>query len=280
MSVIALFGSLLLAGCDSARSPAAALAYALASDTPADRALEACADAGQAAEECVATVIRAHPDEDPDRCDTIKDARWRGECWFSVAEHRAASGSRWEALAACGKAGRFYDECLYHAWTLEFQGLAGSAGRAVDRMDAARPAFRFWSEIQTVGPDPRRQIEDDWWYFAHARNRPARLADCAALPDPHEADACARGTRQFVRRVVVEFLTRPGTPRDQADRVCRGGADDARAIIGDFYTSDADLDAVLRDALAEGCARAADPTNAPPRPWNPVFRARSPGVAG
>jgi len=285
-----------LLACAPTTSPAEAMARALSPETPASDALDACAQAGPSREECVAAVVRAHtathtPDSDgyirgsagPDlsaACDGLSDPRWRGECHFAWAEHRAAAGDRKGALEVCAEAGPFYDECLYHAWTLELQLLAARppAREASARLPDARDAIAFWSGLQTIGPDPRRQIEADWWFFAHARNRPARLAGCNALEETAEREACVEGTRLYLRRSVVEGLR---TDANRA-RACRGGPEAARSSLGELYVRpDPELDAVFEAAVAEACA----PTSVPAdresarrqRPWNPTFRPRAGG---
>jgi hypothetical protein len=277
-----------LVGC-ARPTPAAAYARAVAPSTPFDEAVALCGDAGPSAEECVAVVVRAHADAPgaDEACDALREARWRGECHFSLAERRAADGDRWAALRSCASAGPYYDECLYHAWTLELQHIAaaGEPRGAAARLPDARDAIAFWSEVQTVGgsalpmgargpsgsanqPDGApAQIEHDWWFFAHARNRPARRADCASLEQAPEREGCERGTRLFVRRSVVEGLARDAGRA----RVCRGGADAARDVLGALYASpDAELDAVYEAAVAEACAAALHGA----RPWNPSFRPR------
>lgn len=276
--------ALVALGCAAAPSPAEAYARALDPSTPSDAALRACADAGSSAEECVAAVVRARTDVDLSKaCAPLTDARWRGECFFAVAERRAAREDRAGALVACGRAGPYYDECLYHAWTLELQAIAARppAREAAARLVDAQDAIDFWSGIETIGPEARAQIEDDWWFFAHARNRPARMGACADLEPGERARACERGTRTYVRRSVVEALRR------EDDRACRGGPEAAHAVIGALYVQpDAELDGVFEAAVAEACT-SAEPA-APPqpgaadgapaaraRPWNPSFRPRA-----
>jgi hypothetical protein len=296
-----------LLACAPTTSPAEAMARALSPETPPSEALDACAQAGPSHEECVAAVVRARsgaartePDGSaegsaipadaspalaPDlsaACSELSDPRWRGECHFAVAERRAAAGNRQGAIEACAQAGPFYDECLYHAWTLELQSLASRppAREASARLPDARDAIACWCGLQTIGPDARRQIEADWWFFAHARNRPARLAACDALEDPAEREGCAGGTRLYLRRSVVDGLRTDG----HRARACRGGPEAARAALGELYVRpDPDLDAVFNAAVAEACATPAapvDPADAHTqrqRPWNPTFRPRAAG---
>jgi hypothetical protein len=271
------------------------MSRALSPGTAPSEALGACAQAGTSREECVAAVVRAHsgaaaPAGAPravaqdlsGACDDLSDPRWRGECHFAVAEQRASAGDRHGALEACAQAGPFYDECLYHAWTLELQALASRAParEAAARLPDARDAIAFWSGLQTIGQDPRRQIEADWWFFAHARNRPARSAACDALQDGAERAGCVDGTQLYLRRSVVDGLRTDGN----RERACRGGPEAARAALGELYVRpDPELDAVFEAAVAEACAPPAPPADARDapaqrqRPWNPTFRPRAAG---
>jgi hypothetical protein len=259
---------LILLGC--APSPERAFQEALAEDTDLPRALQLCAEAGEHEEECVATVVRGHPDAPLDRCAALADERWRSECAFGIAEARAKAGDRWGALSGCGQAGAYYNECLYHAWTFELQRAADSLeGGAVGGMERARPIIAYWSQIGTVGEDAEELLWTDWWYFAHSRNKPAVYAACALLADPTDRDRCERGTRGYVRRAAVEHLVRASTPAATRDRLCRGGLQDARVLLGELYTPEPLLDAELLDALAAGCA-----PGRVERPWNPTFRPR------
>ncbi len=232
-------------------------------------ALAACDRSAELAEECVATVVRAHPDALVERCAALPSIRWRSECAFGIAEARAKEGDRWGALVGCGAAGAYYNECLYHAWTFELQLHAEGLGRAVDGIEAARPIVAFWAQIETIGPGAEDLLWSDWWYFAHMRNRPASLASCATLPDPTDRGRCEAGTRTYVRRNVVETLLRPSTGATEKDRLCRGDSADALAVLGEIYLPHPELDAELDTARAAGCA-----TGRVERPWNPVFRAR------
>lgn len=272
MHVPLLFGALMLGGC-AGSAPAEAYRAALAGGIPLDEALVLCDRAGESAEECVATVVRGHADAPIERCAALQSEQWRSECAFGIAEARAKAGDRWGALSGCGAAGAYYNECLYHAWTFELQLAAEGLGRAVAGIEKARPIVAYWAAIETIGPGAEELLWADWWYFAHARNRPASLAACEVLPDPTDRRRCDEGTRTYVRRSVVEALLRPNTPTDTKDRICRGAPQEALALLGELYSPDPALDAELVAAVTAGCApgRAA-------RPWNPVFRAR--GTAG
>jgi hypothetical protein len=263
-----VYAALILLGCVTP-DPDAAFREALAGDRALDDRLALCDDAGDSAEECVATVVRGHAEAPLARCAALRAERWRSECAFGIAEARAKAGDRWGALAGCGAAGAYYNECLYHSWTFELQLAAEDVDRAVTGLDRARPIITFWSQIETVGPDAEELLWADWWYFAHTRNRPASLAGCTTLPDPTDRRRCEAGTRAFVRRTVVETLLRPSTAADTKDRLCRGTPADALPLLGDLYLPDPALDAELAAGLAAGCA-----PGKIERPWNPVFHAR------
>lgn len=274
-----MLAALILLACGP--SPTEALRAALAGDLPLEESLALCDQAGDAAEECVATVVRGRADAPIERCARLSSDRWRSECAFGIAEARAKAGDRWGALAGCGAAGAYYHECLYHAWTFELQlaaeGLKATTDHAgaVGGIERARPIVAFWSAIETVGPDAEELLWADWWYFAHARNKPAVLAACAALPDAVDRRRCEDGTRTYVRRSVVETLIRASTSAETKDRLCRGAPEDAKAFFGELYVPDPSLDAELVAGVAAGCA-----PGKVERPWNPVFKTRTPGAPG
>lgn len=253
-----------------APAPEEALRLALAGERPLSESLALCDQAGDDAEECVATVVRDHADAPIERCGRLQSERWRSECAFGIAEARAKAGDRWGALEGCGLAGAYYHECLYHAWTFELQLSAENLGRAAQGIEKARPIIAFWSGIETIGPGAEELLWADWWYFAHARNRPASLAWCTSLPDPTDQRRCHDGTLGYVRRTVVETLIRPATPADTKDRICRTAEPtSALALLGDLYVPDPAMDAELVEGIRLGCA-----PGKVERPWNPVFRAR------
>ncbi|MDP2307861.1 MAG: hypothetical protein Q8P18_17680 [Pseudomonadota bacterium] len=260
-----------LPGCGGL-TPTEAFREALAGDIPLEDALTLCDQAGESAEECVATVVRGHADAPTARCAALQSERWRSECAFGIAEARATAGDRWGALTGCGAAGAYYNECLYHAWTFELQLSADGLGRAVAGIEKARPIIAYWSGIETIGPGAEDHLWADWWYFAHARNRPASLEACAVLPDETDRRRCEEGTRTYVRRSVVEALLRANTPASTKDRICRGTPQDVLALLGDLYLPDPSLDAEVVAAVASGCA-----PGRVDRPWNPVFGARGAG---
>lgn len=228
----------------------------------------ACASAGEDADECAATAVRNHPEEATvEDCEAIPAERWRAECHFSLAEVLAKKGDRWGTLRACGQAGRYYDECLYHGWTFELQQAADGSTRAVDGIERARPIVEFWSSMQTVGPDAKTLLWNDWWYFAHGRARPARLEDCGLLK-VEDQETCREGTRQFVRRLVAETVIRQATPDDMRDRLCRGQEVDT--FFAGAWEPNPELEAAAAEGLQLGCSSDAKLR----RPWNPVFRPR------
>ncbi|MCB9765177.1 MAG: hypothetical protein H6739_35715 [Alphaproteobacteria bacterium] len=270
--------SLLLA-CADPPPDAALYAEAMRPELPVDEALEACVQLREGASECAATVLRDRPDADPERCGDIPDPRWRGECHFAVSERLIAQGDRWGGLRHCGLAGPYYDECLYHAWSRELQATAEPERadvqtRAVDHLEAGRKVVRFWSGVRSVAQDPEALLWDDWWYFAHSRNKPADLAACEALAEDDRA-RCVRGTVRFVERYVTETVIRPGFDPRALDRACRAMGDEAPEdplalvpsnVLAGLYVPDPRLD----NAAVKGLENACTPDVA--RPWNPVFR--------
>ena len=234
-------------------------------DALASADLATALDACGGDESCRAAAVREHPEATSAVCATLGDERWRAECHFAVAEHRARAGERQQALIACGQAGDYYNECLYHAWTFELQAAAEGLGRAVDGVEKARPVVAYWSDVGTIGDDAEGQIWRDWWYFAHARNKPATLAACAELPEARDRERCAEGTRMFVFRAVAEEIQRADTPAAVRDRACRGDAAGVLAVMGKLYTPDPELDQQVEAGRALACG---EPGH---RPWNPIF---------
>jgi hypothetical protein len=248
----------------------AKLAYrtGIAADTPWLDSLKACGKAGENADECTATAVRNHPTEaTASACIPIASARWQAECRFSLAEALAKKGDRWGALSACGQAGRYYDECLYHAWTFELQAHAENLQQAWRGVEGVRESIAWWSGIETVSPDPTELLWQDWWYFAHTRNKPARLSGCSQLINPDDLRRCMDGTRNYVFRSVAEGVARS----PQKDRVCRGGPQEALRLFPDAWEADPLLDAALQEGLTLGCEGLKQ------RPWNPIFGPRRHG---
>jgi hypothetical protein len=231
-------------------------------------ALDACGED----ESCRAAAVREHPAATGEACATLAEPRWRAECHFAVAEHRARAGDRQAALIACGQAGDYYNECLYHAWTFELQATVEGLGRAVEGVERARPVVAYWSDVGTIGSDAEGQIWRDWWYFAHARNKPATLAACGELTDAADRERCDDGTRMFVLRAVAEEINRAETPAAVRDRACRGETAAVLSLMGKLYTPDPTLDEQAEAGRALACGQPGH------RPWNPIFRdRRSPG---
>lgn len=267
----------LLAGC-SAPPDAALLAAALAAPTPA-AAIGACGRIGAATmgDECRATIVRQRTDLDDGQaaatCRATQDRRWAGECWFTLAERWGEGGDRQRALAACGRAEGYYDECLYHLWTGELSRAAAAAADIDGALVAGREIVVFWSGLQTIGPTPDAQLWADFWYFAHLQHRPADLAVCERVPAA-ERDTCLAGARSFVQRAVLGGVLTPGAPPDLLDRICRTGQ------IPPIYTDGliavgSPLQAEI-DALPGRICAAAN-GEAIPR-GNPIFSRRQPPV--
>jgi hypothetical protein len=256
---------------------AALLAQALAPGVVATVALQTCDAISQGAvgDECRASVVRAHPELDDAAADAacggISDPRWEGECWFGLAERRSARDHRHAALEACGRAGPFYDECLYHLWTAELSAVADAAPDAVGAVEPAREIVEFWSGLQTIGGDPTVQLWGDLWFFAWNEHRPADLAVCEKL-ELLDASRCKTHTKNFIVRAILGELMAPGAPTGLLDRTCR--AQQIPASIRDgLFVAHPDLDAQEVEAARLSCDAAA---GRPVRRYNPVFQARLP----
>lgn len=237
-------------------------------DLPLDRALDLCRSAGPDADACSTEVIRARPTATIRDCATIRAPGWRAECAFAVADRLSKAGQRAEALTACGGSGRYYQECLYHAWTYDMQRAVQGGGRAADELSRGREVVAFWAQLQTIGGDPQERMWLDWWYFALDANRPADLADCANL-GPDDARWCTAGTLQFVEREITQTLKdNPGNAQRRS-RVCRGGLADIAALWPDLYRPAESLDARAIAGRDRGCA-AVEGLDVG-RPWNPIL---------
>jgi hypothetical protein len=185
-----------------------------------------------------------------------------------VAERHARGRRRWDALAACGLAGRYYHECLYHAWTYEMQAAVTGGRRANDELAAGRGLVAFWGQLQTLGGDPLQTLWGDWWYFALNRNQPASLTECAALGED-DAARCARGTGDFVERAVATSLRDGGLNERRKSRVCRGGIEEVELVFPGLYLPDDTLRARALAGRDRGCATVRGIESG--RPWNPLF---------
>lgn len=257
---------ILLVACGG--DPSAAYREGISAETPLPRALESCERAAENADECLATAVGNHASEGrPEHCERIQAERWRAECYFALGEVAAYSGDRWAALAHCGQAGRYYDECLYHAWTFELQRAAAGLNEAVDGIEKARPVVAFWSQIQTVSPDPAALLWADWWVVAHGIAPPARLESCGRVPAADQAH-CVQGTLTFARRTVAETLLRVDLPVAVRDRLCRGGTEELKSTFPRAWVADPQMEVAAMEGLGLGCAAEAS------RPWNPTFHPR------
>jgi len=275
--------ALALAGC-AAPPDAALLAEALGAADP-QAALAACGRIGGAttADECRASVVQAHaaligPEADQ-ACGSVRDSRWRGECFFTLAERRMAGAAatpegRLPALQACGEAGPFYDECLYHLWTGELSAVARAAPTAPAAVEPARPIVAYWSNLETIAGDPADQLWGDLWFFAWNEHRPADLQACGALAPP-DAAACRTHTQAFVLRAILGELLAPGAPPGVLDRTCRSGSVEDDRVAG-LFVPHPDLDAQVAEAARLACD-AADGKAV--RRYNPVFQPRGGGGA-
>lgn len=257
---------LLLLAC--APSAADAWTAAQAPGLPIAEAAALCAYTADREASCTAEVIRNRPDADVEDCRLIADPRWRAECAFAVAERHARQRERWQALAACGLAGRYYHECLYHAWTFEMQGAVRGGGRATDELDAGRELVAYWGQLQTIGGDVQATLWGDWWYFALSRNKPAAIEDCARL-SPEDATRCEAGTLGFVERAIATSLRETRLNARRKSRACRGGVAELEASFPELYLPSEGL----REAALRGAARGCAPAQAVEsgRPWNPLF---------
>jgi len=260
----------LLSACGEPVPDAARFAEALAPENSDEHAVEACTAIDDEAmrSECLATVLRDRPTLPSATCADVHTPLWAAECWFTVGERRAKAGDRWGALDACGRAGSFYDECLYHAWTTELDLAAHAAPDAISALDGARDAIAFWSDLQTIEGAAADQIWGDFWFFAHNAHRPADLAACGRLIDAAERTRCEEGTTTFVTRALLGELLAPGRPPDTLDRVCR--SDELPSVYLDgLYVPDPKMDAARDRVPSLACDAAA---GRPVRRWNPVFR--------
>lgn len=234
--------------------------------TPFGEAVASCRAMTAGAESCISEVVATRDDADPAVCQELP-GEWRAECHFRVAERLGVSGDRYEALVECGLSGRYYDECLYHLWSRELQALSAPTGdevsQAVDHLDAARPVVAYWAGTRNTQQQARELIWDDFWYFAHSRNRPADLTACQALDDL-DRTRCERGTERFAQRLVAESLIRPSTEVSARSRACRSGVVPGWITDGAWVAHER-MEQAARNGLDDACQ---DP---PHRPWNPVF---------
>ncbi len=200
-------------------------------------------------------------------CDALRAPHSRAECWFLGAE-RVAAEDRWTALEACGRAGPFMDECLYHCWTRELQALALAQRDLATALEAASDPTDYWSQLETAGPGQRERVWDDFWYLWWSHHPPASLQACEGLAPAH-AERCERGTRTAVERSVDQAF-RDSAQASLLDRSCRSGQ--LPSHLPDAMPWEPELQGAAQVALDRLCAHGLDA----PRPWNPVFQPRRP----
>ncbi len=214
--------------------------------------------------ECVASVVQARTDAPDAACADATDPRWAGECWFTVAERRITAHDRGAALAACGRSGPFYDECLFHLWSAELDAHASASASLEGALTAAQDTLAFWAQVETVEGDVRPLLEAELGFRWATRHRPVPETTCVTAPDAVRA-ACEAALTQFPVRAVVEDLVRAGAAPGRLDRVCRARALPEGAFEG-LMVADFDRAAAAAEAVEiAGSGR---------RPWNPVFRGR------
>ncbi len=231
-----------------------AVATCLAIDD--DRGADACILALQDAQDTPASELCAHP----------RSSDARAECWFRAAERLAEAGDRWGALEGCGQAGPFTDECLYHAWTRELQGIARREATLDDALAAADEPVAYWSQLETAGPDQPERVWGDFWTFWWTHHPPASLQACGALP-PERTSSCERGTALYVERSVDQALRDPAQAA-QLDRSCRAGALVDLPVA--LPLDQPPLQAAAERALTRLCNDGVEAL----RPWNPMFQPR------
>jgi hypothetical protein len=240
---------------DPARDPVGALALCRAMQEPDE------------SDACSLALVRSGRALPAGSCAALRGADGRAECWFLLGEQLAEAGDRWGALEACGRAARFTNECLYHAWTRELQAVAREAPDLPAALVAAEDPIAYWSQLETAGPAQPERVWGDFWTFWWQHHPPASLQACAGLPTPSVVASCERGTRLFVERSVDQALRDP----DQAnllDRSCRSGE------LPDRLLAMASPEPELAAAGARALTRLCDEGTAAPRPWNPVFQPR------
>ena len=259
-------GLILLLACGAGEPDAARFARAIAPEAPEPLATCRGIGAPEIRDECLATVLRGQPELPGEACEEVGDPRWRGECWFTVAERYSADPDRQAALLACGRAGPFYDECLYHRWTAELGLVVAAAPDLPAALELALEPLTFWGALQTLGGDPRAQVEGDLWFLWLNAHRPISLGDCIGMGE--DSPRCVEGTRTFIRRALLGELLSPGRPADLLDRVCRSG-EIPEIFVEGLYDPDPVLDAERDAVIPLACAAA---EGQPVRRWNPVFR--------
>ncbi len=218
---------------------------------------------------CLLELVRSRADLPGSTCQQLEGARPAADCWFLTAEHHAATGNRWDALEACGRAGPYLNECLYHAWTRELQAIARSTDALAQALDDAKDPLAYWGTLDSAGPDQAQRVLGDFWYFWWLHHPPADPAACAAIV-PERRDDCQAGTLLFVERSVDMALREHKRGDDLLDRSCRAGSVPAFVLDGRAVDEPA-----VREASTRALARLCEQGPEAARPWNPVFQTAS-----
>ncbi len=256
-------------GCGAATPDRELFLLAQDPDQPPEAAVAHCQAmaAADEADACMLALADLRDDLGPAPCARLQAEQPKAECWFRQAERWAEAGDRWGALDACGLAGPFMDECLYHAWTRELQGVARSTGDLAQALRAAEEPIAYWSQLETAGPIQPERVWGDFWYFWWLHHPPASLEACGEL-SPELTPRCERGAKLFVERSVDQVLRDPAQA-GTLERCCRSGQ------LPDFLpgaaaTPEPSLQAAGLLALERLCSQGPEA----PRPWNPVFQPR------
>jgi hypothetical protein len=204
--------------------------------------------------------VAAHPEEATEICGRLQTAAARGDCVLHGVERlarqapdTAANLCAWlDGLDAdeclfqvaersgdpqrCSAAGRFAEDCLMHAWTVQVPKLAGPTAGAVEwgQRIAAAAAEMGFSES-----DPRPWVAAS--RFLLGRSTPLDRSFC---------DAWADRPREVCRQAGLGlFHDRINHVRDAGKWSCEGAAPDLLA----FPSEDTELANVLVDRKGEMC---------------------------
>ncbi len=259
----------LLLGCGSGETDSHHYAEAL-DENDVDRAISHCLaiEDLELSEECIVGVVRNHSQGDY-ACAQLKDPRWAGECWFSVAEAQAPD--RWSALESCARAGPYLQECLYHLWTAELSQLLEYATDIAQVIPEGREIVDFWAGADHLLENPRTQLWNDFWFFAIRHHGPANMEWCEDL-EPALTSDCHHGLKSGVQRSLVDFLEDPSTPPGEANRACRSGTFDP-SILAPIALNQAELVTAADQTIERACALARGESI---QRWNPIFRELNP----
>lgn len=118
--------------------------------------------------------LRARP------CDLVSGDRYKGECWFVIAE-------REKDASYCSKAGVFTDDCALHVLSGGFASWVKAESVPGDQ-DA-----EFEERIKTSGmkaTDPRPWSAYYRWVLG--QHRPLDRKSCAKVEDPMRREACEK----------------------------------------------------------------------------------------